>query len=373
MGFLGLTEKTVCHNCLQNAGLSHCAACNETVPSADLIVTRRDTVCVHCAEDAGYFQCNGCEDWTHGYDGREGADGDCYCESCYSTRFVGCEECGYTLYRGDSTYHAGCYYCHSCAPQAENFSPSGFNSRGCTSRIGSERCYGIELETNDCDDYHELVDSGAWGAKDDCSVNGKEFYSAILSGDDGLDAVATIAACASRNDWKAGNGCGYHLHLDMRGENDDSRYAAAYAYCATASIWHDFVAEARRGDIYCSRIRWDCADLTAYAGRGNSFYSFVGNLAGGRRWINLDAINTHTTFEVRLHQGSIDGIEVCNWVKAHTRFVDWACTIGLAGIVEKLDGKTHAEKFEIIASEAWRDDDLRAYYADKAGYSACAA
>ncbi len=230
----------------------------------------------------------------------------------------------------------------------------------------------MELETDECNGYDSLdrdmtmEGSGAWGAKYDSTCKGKEFYSDILSGDAGLVAIAELTDLAKRNNWHAGSGCGYHLHLDMRNENDDSLYAAAYAYRATQDLWHDFVDSSRYDNSYAHTANWSCADVDGYVAEGARFSDFVCRKVRGRyTWINLAAYHGHTTFEVRLHHATLSETEVCNWIKANTRFTDWACLLGYEGLRDKLMGKTSDEQFEIIASEAWQDVDLRNYYAEK--------
>jgi hypothetical protein len=251
-------------------------------------------------------------------------------------------------------------------PEECDFDPAGFkNHSGCTTRIGSERCYGIELETDECSGYSSLDGSAAWGAKDDPTCDGKEFYTDILNGDDGLDAIVELTDMASSNSWHAGSSCGYHLHIDMRQENDDSLFSAAYAYRITEDLWFDCVESSRHNNGYCKRAKWSCDDVTGHDG---SFDSFVRDVVRTRYyWINVEAYRRHTTFEVRLHHGSVNEDAVCNWVKAHTRFTDWATSLGLDAVREKFDGKGRDEQFEIIASEAWNDDALRSYYADRLG------
>jgi hypothetical protein len=165
------------------------------------------------------------------------------------------------------------------------------------------------------------------------------------------------------NDWRVDDDCGFHLHLDARNESDDSLLAAAYAYRATQELWFSFVDGDRDDNQYCHRTRWDLDDLHDHAG---TFVRFILDNTNGRyEWLNLRAYTTHTTLEVRLHHASVDGEEICNWVKAHTRFMDWATTVGYDGVREALDGMDYAEMFDFIADEVWKDGELRAYYATR--------
>jgi len=47
-------------------------------------------------------------------------------------------------------------------------------------------------------------------------------------------------------------------------------------------------------------------------------------------WLNLDSIDKHGTIEIRLHSSTLDANKVCNWVKAHLRFVDWVVDGGMS-------------------------------------------
>jgi hypothetical protein len=258
----------------------------------------------------------------------------------------------------------GCL-CEDCDTCGEDFGPSGFRNRsGCVTETGSARCYGIELETDRCDGYSDLHDSGAWGAKNDPTVSGKEFYSDILNGDEGLDAVREWAELAESNNWYASSGAGYHLHIDMRNESDDSLYAIAYAYRATQEVWLKFVSRDRRNNSYCHRCSWDCADIPANAD-DRSFYSWSRRTTR-YMWFNTCSFTSHSTFEIRSHEGTCDGDAVINWVKAHTRFADWASTKGLDGVREALDGLNEEDMAELIGREAWQDESLCNYYAKKA-------
>ncbi len=229
---------------------------------------------------------------------------------------------------------------------------------------GSARCYGIELETDECGGYMDLQDSGAWGAKIDPTVDGKEFYSAILSGDEGLDAVREWAKLADSNGWSAFDNAGYHLHIDMRNESDDSLYAIAYAYRATQEVWLTFVDKCRPSGSYAHRCNWDCGDILQRAD-DLSFYSWSRKNTR-YMWFNTCAYGKFTTFEIRAHEGTCDGDAIINWVKAHIRFADWASGKGLDGVEEALSGLDDAGMLDLIAREAWQDDELCDYYAKKA-------
>ncbi len=364
---VGYATRTICFNCAKFRHLAVCDGCSEVRSTGELNGCGDYNYCDDCAFMNDYAECVECGVWLHNDDQYDSPGRDTHCEECYHERYDTCEGCSEVFYRDElsySEYHE-CLFCRRCDETTDDFSPVGFRDRsGRTTCIGSERCFGLELETDDCNDYFELEGSAAWGAKNDSSVRGKEFYSDVLSGDDGLAAVAELTEFAEANNWDTDARCGYHLHLDMRNESDDSLFAAAYAYRATQSVWYSLVDKNRPDYHYCYSARWTCADVVHCSGSFTSFLSTCNILR--TTWINLQAYNKFETFEVRLHQGTLDKDAVCNWIKAHTRFVDWACTAGLAKVRKCLDGKDTYELLDFIMDEVWRDDELRTYYADRA-------
>jgi hypothetical protein len=83
-------------------------------------------------------------------------------------------------------------------------------------------------------------------------------------------------------------------------------------------------------------------------------------------WFNTCSYDLLTTFELRLHEGTCDTEAIINWVKAHTRFADWASGKGFAGVKEALAGLDEKALAELIGREAWKDEALCDYYAKKA-------
>jgi hypothetical protein len=357
-----------CDDCIA-ANTFECEQCNDTTWDCEKVeVTVRghsNDICKTCA-DTDTVECSDCNNIVYQNNCHETRDGDDVCDSCYDDSYGTCDDCGDVVHCDDLYCTDYSTHCEGCRPYDADFDPSGFRNRsGSMTEIGSTRCYGVELETDECEGYHELENSGAWGAKDDCTVNGKEFYSAILNGDDGLAAIKKWGSLARRNGWDAGSSAGYHLHLDMRNESDDSLYAIAYAYRATQEVWFSFVDGSRLDNMYSHSCRWGCADVDAAVRGERSYCRFVGG-SGRYNWCNLEAYGYHTTIEIRLHGGTCDGSEVINWVKAHTRFCDWASQLGYVGVKESLDGMSNDDMFRLFMRDIWTDYPLCEYYADKA-------
>jgi hypothetical protein len=359
-----------CDDCITEHTFD-CAQCGNTTWDCEKKVVEThlgpDDICKACA-DTGTIECSDCNNIVYQNNCHETRDGDDVCDSCYNDRYGMCDACGDVVHCDDLYCTDYSTHCENCRPCDADFDPAGFRNRtGSMTEIGSTRCYGVELETDECEGYHDLEDSGAWGAKDDCTVEGKEFYSDILNGDDGLAAIGEWSSLASCNGWDAGSSAGYHLHLDMRNEANDSLFAIAYAYRKTQEVWFSFVSDSRHDGTYSHSCQWTCNDVDAAVRDKCSYYSFVGN--GTRyNWCNLIAYRQHTTIEIRLHQGTCNDSEVVNWVKAHTRFCDWASQLGYAGVKEALGDMDNDDLFRLFMRDIWTDYPLCEYYANKARF-----
>ena len=355
-------DQWLCSDCAETEGWAICSSCSKGYGEDELANCHGDILCESCRDEAGWQQCEGCEGWFHRDDLQSGPHGNDYCSDCWCDRFFCCDGCGEVFYNDDMySTDNGCY-CSGCTPNQEDFEPIRFRGRAEYTVMPSKRKFGVELETDSCDNYEELS-GGYWGAKYDGSINGKEFYSGILYGDEGLEACKDICKFAKHNGWEVDGSCGYHAHFDMTGETEDSLKAMACAYMLTYEVWNQFVDPDRIDNCYCRSHSASISDL--YSSR--SFSSFVSNQ--GRHWVNFSAYNKHRTFEVRLHEGTLDGEEVCNWIKAHATFMDWASKVGWNTVRNSLLCLNNADKFEFIA-QIWARAgcaELGEYYGSKIG------
>jgi hypothetical protein len=339
---------SVCSGCAEASDLTLCDRCGDYHNSDDIHECRRRMLCDDCAGREGYVPCYNCGDWTDNQ--HEGADSNEYCGTCFHDRFTTCEVCDTTMYHDDACYHNDCTYCSDCVPCSDTFEPVPFSHYGNTYTTIGRRCYGVEIETDSCDDYGDLDGQGAFGAKEDCSVNGREFFSSILSGDKGLAEVTAICKFADRHGWGVNGDCGLHVHFDMRNENDGGIKAIVYAMYATYDIWKDFVEEHRHANRYCHAHNRDLSELH----QATSFKDYA--YQGGTRyeWLNLCAYNHHKTLEVRLHHGSIEGVEINNWIRGISLWMDWASSNGWDVVRNSMLCKDKSEKYAILC-KVWKN------------------
>ena len=265
------------------------------------------------------------------------------CNSCFSTFYINCTDCGALLRRRDCRYGPGqvasyrdqdldrrnplCYSCWLVGEprsyyRGPSWQPTPLDVSIATyQRIRSKRKFGVEVETSRCDDYDELLGKTKFGCKRDYSVTGMEFPSPVLYGDEGFAEIEKLLAFAGENDWRTDSDCGCHTHYDMRGESAEQLFRITYAYAKTYQFWSHCVSSYRRGDNYCHSPGYTTQDVRNRSG-ANSFEEFSWGY-DRYDYVNIGAYRQHNTFEVRLLEGTVDAETICNWVAVHTRFIDY--------------------------------------------------
>lgn len=251
------------------------------------------------------------------------------------------------------------------------------------SRLGGvTRRFGVELEVSHADAidgiigrhedrYGRPIGSGErktpFGVKSDGSVNGDalEFVSPVLQGDAGLEAVENLCAYAESHSWETDHSCGYHLHVDCTDLNDEQRKAVYYAYALTEALWARFVPPSRAGEnTYCRKMHLSPADIRR-AQFSDTLYRVENGPNHRYCWCNLLSLDRHGTIEIRLHTGTINKDQVCNWIKAHLLFVEAVKGMTIEQIDKAFADKTVAGQFLAI-ERIWGDRNLSEFYRRRA-------
>lgn len=326
-----------------------------------------DDMCEACYDDC-HFNCVNCNDSVHHEDERSSECGDSYCETCYSDAYTCCDECSCELHREDAQHTDYNTYCESCVPcddEGECEVPFGWNGTDDFDDVGSSRKFGVELETSECSDFWDWLDRDTWGVVEDGSIRGKEFVSAPMYGNDGLRAVRAFCNGASDSGFRINATCGFHLHCDLSDTDADERKAIALAYHYTRELWHDFIDRDRYDTMY-SRMNWPKnPDGKKFWGRkqcvdGHDHPDHPDRYV----WINWQAFAKHSTIEVRAHHPTLNGREVCNWIKAHTRFID-AVSVMTVGQVTRMFGNEDKKAQMRELAYIWDDTELAEFYGRK--------
>jgi len=336
-----------------------CADCGAEVARDDARTVNGDDYCEDCYGER-FEECEHCGEVIDRERSYPSENGDVYCEDCYSDLFTCCDDCGCELYRDDARYTDNGTYCDGCYP--DGWQPGHFRPSESFREVGSTRRFGVELETSQCPDYEELQGETCFGAKDDASITGKEFISPPLSSDKGLEAIREF--CRLAEGFEVDEKCGFHLHIDLSRVSVAGLRRVALAYRLTQQLWARFVSESRRGNYYCKPLEYAPSTAEGVETR-EDWDSFVDRCGDRYKWANWQAYRAHGTVEIRLHTSTLDPEKICNWVKAHLRFVDWAIAHDESEIRESLTHYELDSQFGALA-EIWADPALADFYAARA-------
>jgi hypothetical protein len=345
----------LCEDCFSDLCV-YCDRCDRPVFVEDTQSTpNSDTYCDRCFE-MHCTTCNDCGDtiWTDSsYSDPNDRD---LCDYCYHELCFTCEGCGATCWSEESVACCDGNYCEDCAPDEDCHDGCSLDPDGRHNRMVSKRRFGVEIETHSCDGYSQLSGNIAFDIKEDCSIRGKEFASVILAGDLGLEAIEDLCKFGKEHDWTVNSNCGLHIHLDMSKEKTEALKAATIAYLMTNSFWLSYVSENRHYNHYCGESAFGIAQV-----RGITRFSNFSGRQSRYEWLNVAAYSKHKTFEVRVHQGSVDAKQICNWIRIHSIFMDWATSKTCDEVTAALKDVDRKAFMAQLCREAGCED-LVAYY-----------
>lgn len=166
-----------------------------------------------------------------------------------------------------------------------------------------------------------------WKIVTDASVsNGFEVVSPVLSGQAGLEQVATVAKALSRAGAKVQKDCGLHVHVDARDLNAGTLLNIVKRYNKYEEQIDAFMPVSRRAsnNTFCQPMT---RVLAALEGVSNieqvDTRTLVNRIAQDRfRKVNLTAFLRHGTVEFRHHSGTVDARKMANWIIFCINFVE---------------------------------------------------
>jgi len=329
-------------DCAQDDDMELCKECDDWYHIDDMREVNCDSYCDGCYDD-NFCTCSGCNDVIDLESSMSGLDDECLCEDCFSDTYSFCSECDELTNRDDLIERNDEYFCSECSPRhiGEDYrGPKEFTQVG-------KRCFGVELEF--AHPYHEEDFDYFYRGTDHC---GSEYRSGILYGDGGLKAARDLASYAERNDWNMSRDCGYHLHIDMRGLTVGQLKNVAYAYLKARKLWEAFVDPSRES---CGYADYEYHTKVSIAAIDNMYDFREWSYRHSRyRFINWAAYREHTTVEIRGHEGTISADEVCSWITAHTKFVDYVKDLSWDDIDDLFSGsiwKDHSNFTKVVGTD----------------------
>lgn len=158
---------------------------------------------------------------------------------------------------------------------------------------------------------HETADT--WKAVYDGSVsNGAEVVSPILTAprlNEAVKVTKVLKSAGARVD----TATGFHVHIGGRIFGSAGALARfALNYYAIHHAIGALVAPSRLNNRYCAVLNREQAERQATYLENGGGASYNGNRYTS---LNLDALERHGTIEVRLHQGTLNGVKAVAWAK----------------------------------------------------------
>ncbi len=347
-----------CQTCFDD-DFCQCTKCNEIIHNDDALyseVRRHEgSYCTDCFNDL-FFNCISCEGVFNKDDRLCDPDNDDICQDCYSESYTECESCNEVISRDDANYTDDSTYCASCYEEHENDCLK-FQTSKTFDENTSKRFVGIELEfiqTKDVSrlkDYGLIKDDGSVSAKDGCNGEGQEFVTYPVNGDLLYKTIDTCTDIFKGNAY-INSTCGFHVHLDMRDSTITERQNVYNAWRVFESIFFDMTSQSRRENTYCKNVQGLTFDHARNADRYRS--------------LNVTAYSKYKTFEIRLHQGSLDKVKVKNWVTLLLNFFDHFQYVKFdENTVFEVNSKTDREKLIYLFQQVKMPLSLRKYMVNR--------
>lgn len=166
-----------------------------------------------------------------------------------------------------------------------------------------------------------------WKIVTDASVSGGfEVVSPVLSGQNGLEQVATVAKALSRAGAKVQKDCGCHVHVDARDLTAATLLNIVKRYNKYEEQIDAFMPLSRRGsnNFYCMPVSRVLPLLEGVTDLQNANVRMFAGLTSSMRGskVNLSAFLRHGTVEFRHHSGTVDARKMQNWIAFCINFVE---------------------------------------------------
>lgn len=208
-----------------------------------------------------------------------------------------------------------CYYCSSCSSDGHYFNN---NHPPITSEtfdvIRSRRRYGVELESSSA---HVRKSQTVFNAVSDGSIEGPEFVSPILQGDEGFKHIKKLCNL----NVEADESCGFHLHIDATDLTPARVAKIARAYKMIEGYLFEMVDPERRCNQYCRPIETNFRGVRDEASFLRAVYGTNDKGEAGAKYHHkrYEFFNSHSYFhrgtvEIRLHHGTFDADEIRDWI-----------------------------------------------------------
>lgn len=356
-----------CAECLENYII--CDDCGSLTDCNDSQSFDGQSFCEDCfSENVSY--CEKCEDNFKNDDVSE-FDGKHYCADCLNDITFRCDDCGSRFDESECFSNDNGCFCEDCY-SSNNQSESEFDSKkmylseNTFEKITSKHKFGIELEVDSNNlPYNDIEENTVFGCKHDGSLDcGSEFYSPIMQGDKGYSAIADF--CENIGSEKPSRKAGFHLHINAKDFSSHSIKKIYILYRIVEKYIYKILPESRKENSYCRKSNMKIEKILAINSYNDfwQLYNSYENENGTRYFgLNLKALESHNTIELRYHSGTVDFEKIINWIKFNLALVDFALSASIVRIlsIEKIIAKNDFSKFEKILDIVLKEKSVKDY------------
>lgn len=155
-----------------------------------------------------------------------------------------------------------------------------------------------------------------WKVVPDATVQGGcEVVSPPLRGQAGFDELERVMAALRDAGARINRTCGTHVHHEMKGLTGPQLARVLEFWVARQQVFDQLVAPSRRNTRWSAH--WGAGEATRVANvlRGSSGRRGIRLYADRYRNLNVMSYPKYGTFEVRLHQGTLNFTKLSRWIR----------------------------------------------------------
>lgn len=218
--------------------------------------------------------------------------------------------------------------------------------------FGMKYSFGVEIET--CSGYADYSSTLSLSSVADGSINGKEYVTGVLYGNNGIDMLKRICFHLKNSDCLVDKSCGIHVHIGEANFNRRFSMLSIMLGMMLQQELYSYMPKSRNNNTYCKWIPEKYSGLKiinkklyprTYKRMLNLISDYVYNgkefgkdnnkkvrHPGGHyhdsryKWLNLNNCSYKdgpNTIEFRLHSGSVDYNKIYNWITVCMCFVNY--------------------------------------------------
>ena len=188
--------------------------------------------------------------------------------------------------------------------------------------VTGRHCHSTSYHGRTCDTCHQRVDYTEWKVERDSSVchqeededgneytAGGEAISPVGYGDSHLEQIGKVMKALRTGGARVNTQAGLHVHINMKDMGKEGLANFVTTWAQQEDFLFGLCAPSRRNNHYCEPISMTDAQNIATQFRAS------GRAYGNRGALNITSYPKLGTFEIRMHQGTLNPEKMRAWVK----------------------------------------------------------